>query len=115
MQDIKKIKKAEDNFISFIQKTYRNHPEWSLDDFKSIYNSFINFCNKIKSEPISLLRVAEVQLKDDCNILNKILKYSLKEKQWYIFSILTTEDIHISMKIALVGAICKLTIDNPTK
>lgn len=114
MQNIKKIQKEEIKFFTYLQKMYVKYPEWSLNEFKSIYNRFTKFAKKIHSDEISLLRKGEVFLRDNEGTLKKLLDMSLNEKQWYIFKIITSPEIDVSIYIILVGTICKLTIEDTT-
>lgn len=114
MQNVKKIQNEEIKFFIYLQKMYSRYPEWSLNEFKKIYNRFIKFTKKIHSDEISLLRKGEIFLRDNEGTLKKLLNMSLEEKQWYIFKIISSPEIDVSIYIVLVGTICKLTIENTT-
>ena len=110
MENIKKIQKAEIKFVDTVEKLYLKEKYWNIETYIKIYEAFKHFCRDINRDEISLLSVADIQLRDGNNMYNKIVNSSEIELKEYIISILTNDNIHISMKIILIGGISKIVI-----
>lgn len=110
MKEIKKIQKAEIKFVDFIEKLYLNEEYWSIETYVKIYEAFKHFCRDINKDEMTLLSVADIQLRDGNNMYNKIINSTIIKLKDYIINILTDNNIHISMKIVLIGGISKIVI-----